>query len=114
MEEICQSVFTKLIACMDSEMFMNDRKEWYAVFFRSIRENKEFFQIFLDAHLQISDQSMLDALNPASSVREHYVHAAREGAFFNILTDWFRSGMRETPEEMAQICYDTLMLIEEA
>ena len=110
-EEICQPVFTKLITSMDSEQFVSDRREWYAVFFRSIRENRECFQIYLDAHLQISDQFMLDALNPASTVQEHYVHAAREGAFVSILTDWFRSGMRETPEEMAQICYDTLMPI---
>lgn len=109
--EICQSVFTQLNASMTSERFKSDRKAWYADFFRTIKENKDYFQIYLDARLQISDQLVLDALYPASSVQEHYMHAAREGAFISILTDWFRSGMRETPEEMAQICYDTLMPI---
>ena len=108
-EEICQAVFSELNASMKSERFQKDRKIWYTNFFQTIQENKEYFQIYLDAHLQISDQFVLEALYPSSSIQEYYTYAAREGAFLSILTDWFRSGMRETPEEMAQICYDILM-----
>lgn len=108
-EEICQEVFTHLHASMKSERFKNDRKAWYADFFSTIKENREYFQIYLDAHLQITEQFMLDAIYPSSSIQEHYVHAAREGAFVSILTDWFNAGMNETPEEMAEICFDILV-----
>lgn len=108
-EEACRSVFSQLDASINSERFKKDRKAWYANFFHTIKENREYFQIYLDAHLQISDRVVLDVLHPVSTVQEHYANAAREGAFISILTDWFRSGMKETPEDMAQICYDILM-----
>ena len=108
-QELCQSVFTELRASMEGVLYKNDRKTWYAGFFRTIKENKEYFRIYLDAHLQLTDQIVLETIFPSASVQEHYRHAAREGAFLNILTDWFHSGMHETPEDMAQICYDILM-----
>ena len=108
-EEICRAVFAELDRSIQSDRYRTDRKAWYADFFRTIKENKDYFQIYLDAHLQISDQIVLEQIFPASSVQDHYLHAAKEGAFIHILTDWFRSGMIETPEHMAQICYDILM-----
>lgn len=108
-QELCQSVFTELRASMEGALYKNDRKTWYADFFRTIKENKEYFRIYLDAHLQLVDQFVLETIFPSASVQEHYRHAAREGAFINILTDWFLSGMHETPEDMAQICYDILI-----
>lgn len=111
-EEICKSVFNELDASIKSERYHKKRKVWYADFFRTIKEYNEYFRIYLDAHLQISDQVVLEALYPSSSVQERYMNTAREGAFISILTDWFRSGMQETPEEMAQICFDILSPLE--
>ncbi|MBQ8160543.1 MAG: TetR/AcrR family transcriptional regulator [Clostridia bacterium] len=108
-EEICKSVFSKLDESIKSERFRSDRKSWYQNFFSTIQENREYFQIYLDAHLQIADQFVLESIYPSTSPNEHYLHAAREGAFISILTEWFQSGMHETPEEMAQTCYDILM-----
>ena len=107
-EEICKEVFHKLDESMRSERFVEDRKQWYVNFFRTIKENREYFQIYLEAHLQISDQFLLESIYPSSSTKEHYMHAAREGAFISILRDWFQSGMHEAPEDMGEMCFAIL------
>ena len=102
--DLCQSLFTELRSSLTSDRFHNDRKKWYTSFFQTIRDNSEYFQIYLDANLKLADGLVLETVYPVSSVEDHYARAASEGAFLSVLTDWFKGGMRETPEKMADIC----------
>jgi len=102
--DMCRSVFQELDASLSSERFRTDREDWYTRFFQTIRDNSEYFRIYLDANLKLSDGIILESVYPTASVEEHYMRAASEGAFLNVLTDWFKGGMKETPEEMAAIC----------
>jgi len=102
--DMCRSVFQELTASLGSDRFRTDREQWYADFFRTIKENSEYFQIYLNAHLKLSDGLILESAYPASSTEEHYARAASEGAFLNVLTEWFEAGMQESPEEMSAIC----------
>ena len=103
-EDICRSVFSELTESLKNERFRTNRKAWYTDFFQTIQENSDYFQIYLNANLRLSDGNVLESVFPSTSTEAYYRNAAREGAFVNVLTDWFRSGMKETPEEMGTIC----------
>ena len=103
-EDICQKLFSRLAESVKSERFRTVRKAWYTIFFQTIRENSEYFRIYLNANLRFGDGMILESVYPSSTAEDHYINAAREGAFMNVLTDWFRSGMKESAEEMGEIC----------
>lgn len=103
-EDLCQSLFAELKASLTSELFSTDRRQWYENFFRTIRANSEYFRIYLKANLRLADEVVLESVFPSDHAKERYSNAAREGAFLNVLTEWFRSGMEESDEEMAGIC----------
>lgn len=103
-EDICQNLFSSLKASICGERYLKDRREWYTVFFSTIKENRDYFQIYLDARLHFGELDILESIFPSSSVLEHYSRSAKTGAFMSILTEWFSSGMKESPEEMGKIC----------
>lgn len=110
-EDVCQSLFSELTASLKNDCFRTDRRAWYTQFFRTIQENSDYFQIFLDANLRLSDGTILESVYPSTTREGYYRNAAREGAFVNILTDWFRSGMKESPEDMGAVCEKLLSSI---
>lgn len=103
-EDICQSLFNELKASVSGKRYRTDRKEWYTNFFRTIKENSEYFQIYLNAHLPFGEMYVLESVYPPSNPKEHYINSAKEGAFVRILTDWFRDGMKESPAKMGDLC----------
>ena len=107
-EALCESILDGITQSINGDLFRNDRKAWYLSVFKTIQKNCKYFQIYLDAHLSLSDQFILETALPSSTLEEHYCNAAREGAFLSILTGWFRAGMHETPEEMARLSWDIL------
>ena len=103
-EDICKSLVTELKASVSGEAYRTERRGWYTNFFKTIRENSEYFQIYLNAHLQFGDLFVLESVYPPTTPLERYAIAAREGAFLRVLTVWFNGGMQESPEEMGDIC----------
>ncbi|MBR1851783.1 MAG: TetR/AcrR family transcriptional regulator [Lachnospiraceae bacterium] len=103
-EDICQSLFSELKASVSGERYRTDRKAWYTIFFKTIKENSEYFQIYLNAHLQFGELFILESVYPPTTPLERYVNSAKEGAFLRVLTVWFNGGMQESPEEMGEIC----------
>ena len=107
-EDVCQSVFAKLGDSLRRAARDQDWRSWYVLFFESIRSNREYVQIYLDAHLQPENLLLMDSVFPPDTTLAHYTNSAREGAFLRIFTDWFRSGMQESPEDMGDICQQIL------
>ena len=107
-QDTCKTVLDSLTESVGSERFQNDRREWYRSFFQTIGDNAEYFRIYLNAHLSLSDQLIMESVYPSNSVKEHYRHAAREGAFLSVLIEWFEDGMKESAEEMAGVCSEIL------
>jgi len=103
-EEICQTVFSELQASVSGERYRTNRKDWYTRFFKTIKENSEYFQIYLNAHLQFGELFVLESVYPPATPLERYVNSAKEGAFLRVLTVWFNGGMKESPKEMGEIC----------
>ena len=106
-EDICQSVFAELKTSLTGELFLTNRRQWYINFFQTIRNNSEYFRVYLKANLRLADEIVLESIYPSSTVEGRYSNAAREGAFISILTEWFQSDMKESDEEMAAICENT-------
>ena len=107
-EDICHILFTELKTSVSGELYRTDRKKWYTVFFKTIKENSEYFQIYLNAHLQFGEMFILESVYPPATAFERYEIAAREGSFLRLLTVWFTGGMKESPEEMGEICEELI------
>lgn len=105
-EDACQSVFTKLRESL--ERSNRNWKSWYIIFFQTVIENKESVKIALDARIPLAPKYVLDSAFPPETIEEHYIHSAQEAAFARILADWFYDGMKESPEQMADICESIL------
>jgi len=105
-EDLCHNVLVGLLASINGETYRNNRKQWYINFFRTIKNNSKYFEIYLKANLKISDDFVLESVFPTHCAQDHYTNAAKEGAFFSILQDWFKCGIKESPEEMGEICFN--------
>lgn len=102
--DACGELRRSLLESLSSERYRVDRRLWYERFFATIRDNAEYFQIYLDASVPLIDEDVLEAAYPSDSSEGLYRNRAREGAFLAVLTGWFRDGMRENSAEMADIC----------
>ena len=103
-EDLCQRMLEELTASVKSELFRTNRKQWYQHFFQVIQENCVFFRAYVKANLRLSNGTVTELIHPSSTMQEHYRNVAGEGAFISILTEWFLTGMTQTPEEMGEIC----------
>ena len=103
-QDICHQLFVELKKSIGGELYRTDRKQWFIDFFTTIKNNGDYFKIYLKANLRISDGLILESIFPTETPEDHYCQAAKEGAFIQILTDWFTSGMKESPEDMGEIC----------
>lgn len=103
-KDLCQCLLEELRASVKSECFRTNRKLWFQHFFSVIQENSTFFKAYLNANLRLSNGMVVETIRPSSTMQDHYRNVADEGAFINILTEWFLTGMVQTPEEMGDIC----------
>lgn len=92
--------------------------KWYRQFFRVIREQADPLKTmdrigFRGQYLQITNEYLMKTYPPAS-VKERYRMLAWNGAIQNLAFDWICSGMKEDIEEMAGICCDLNMKMEES
>ena len=83
-------------------------KQWFNDVFHIIRENKETIALLDQAGIQqrnlFSGKSIVELLYPAKDSEVKYAQLAAEAAFFQILISWFRDGMKEEEEYMANVC----------
>ena len=103
-EDLCQRMLEELTASVKSELFRINRRQWYQNFFQVIQENSVFFRAYVRANLRFSTGTVMEVIHPSATIQEHYQNVAGEGAFISILTEWFLTGMTQTPEEMGKIC----------
>ena len=81
-----------------------DKKTWYVHFFETMNNNKDFLKIILSANTNINVKVVVDELFPSVTQEEHYFYIGRGGALAHILREWYRTGMKESPEYMAALC----------
>lgn len=93
-----------------------DSFQWYRRSFQIVYKNAKLFQLLLDAHVPlyqiVGSYIILEKIMPSSTSEEHYRLVALETGFAAILADWFRRGMKESIDFMAEFCADQLPILE--
>ena len=109
LEEICEDIFQYILDFMTGHDLYENPKKWYEDLFRSIAENAEIFQLLIKAQvprnvvLKFDEGLILQKLQKDDSPMEQYRAAAIGKALTEVVVLWFRNGMQESPEEMAEM-----------
>lgn len=103
-EKICCAI-SKSLSSPDYE---NNQRQWFHDCFAAVMENASLFCVLLKTNIITETMkvlnSILETFYPVQTIREHYQILAIEGAFTSILTNWFKGGMKEDIEFMADLC----------
>ena len=110
MISISKNAFDKVCNFVKSSGFSENKVNIFYNFFKAIKQNEKHFRIYLNFPFKI-EQLVGEVIKPSKTVKEHYEIVAREGAFYNILVNWFNNGMKESEMEMAEICSDILKFL---
>ena len=109
LEEICEDIFQYILDFMTGHDLYENPKKWYEDLFRNIAENAEIFQLLIKAQvprnivLKFDEGLILQKLQKDDSLMEQYRAAAIGKALTEVVVLWFRNGMQETPEKMAEM-----------
>ena len=109
LEEICEELFQYILDFITEHDLYENTKKWYEDLFRSIAENAEIFQLLIKAQvprnivLKFDEGRILHKLQKSDSPMEQYRAAAIGRALTEVVVIWFRNGMQESPEEMAEM-----------
>lgn len=82
----------------------SDKKTWYVHFFETMKSNEDYLKIILSSNAHIDVRIVVDEIFPAVTNEEYYFYIGRGGALIHILTEWYRTGMKDSPEYMATLC----------
>ena len=106
--EIEDTLLEELEESMSDPAYQNDPKLWLIEFFSRIRANEALVTLLQKAdlvHALFARISFLveDRMN-LHTPRLHYDIIGKLGALKAILLEWFNTGMKESEEEMADLC----------
>lgn len=102
-----EDLMTRVSDIMKSRETFENRDEWYVNLFSTVKEMQAEFRILLGIKVPLtffSEGIDFGKLLPVSLTEPTYEELAAAGSFLVILFHWFTTGMKESPEEMAQIC----------
>ena len=103
-EELCLSLAEELERDFKEGFAVEDKESWYVHFFETMYARKDYLKIILSRNTPVNEQLIVSKLFPEVSAEEHYFYVGRGGALFNILKEWYLTGMKESPEEMGSLC----------
>ncbi|MCD8085295.1 MAG: TetR/AcrR family transcriptional regulator [Clostridiales bacterium] len=108
LREIGESAALELHAFLQANRTPEDVYRSALKLFRKIKENERVTRNMVSFRISLSAVLTLPPLaEPEESPTDpmtHYWQLAVEGAVMNIVRDWMVNGMRQTPEEMAEVC----------
>lgn len=106
--EIEDTLLEELEESMSDPAYQNDPKLWLIEFFSRIRANEALVTLLQKADLVHALFARIpflveDRMN-LHTPRLHYDIIGKLGALKAILLEWFNTGMKESEEEMADLC----------
>ncbi len=116
LEEICEDLFQYILDFVIQHNLYENPQKWYEDLFRSVAENAEIFQLLIKAQvprnvvLKFDEGRILQELQKDDSPMEKYRAAAIGKALTEIVVIWFRNGMLESPEDMAEMLLKTFFI----
>lgn len=109
LQEICDELFQYIWMFLSKHDFYENPREWYIDLFQSIADHSDSYQLLVNAKapktvvLHFDEERLLKKLQRNDGVFDRYRALAIIKSMSEIIFAWFKSGMQETPEEMAEI-----------
>lgn len=108
-KEVCEDIFGLIKEYTSDEHTKEGAYAFFLGIFCAVKENEEKIRLLLQANIQdiipkSASGSLTEILYPSDLSEDRYRNLAIEGAFNMILIDWFKKGMKESVEYMAQFC----------
>ena len=103
-EDLCLVLAKELEQDFKEGFAVEDKESWYMHFFKAMYDRRDYLKIILSRNTPVNEQLIVSRLFPNVTAEEHYFYVGRGGALFNILKEWYLSGMKESPEEMGSLC----------
>ncbi|MDO4170050.1 MAG: TetR/AcrR family transcriptional regulator [Lachnospiraceae bacterium] len=108
LQDIGSRLYQQLLEASTDEKYKDNPYQLYLDCFRKIEEQADQVRLFIQANLPLDfifdTVSLLRQTPKDQSTTEHYRQIAIESARREIAISWFQKGMKESPEEMANIC----------
>ncbi|MBR6800375.1 MAG: TetR/AcrR family transcriptional regulator [Eubacteriaceae bacterium] len=109
MQDICAEIRGKLSEVIANEAYFNDPKLFYRDVFHAIKSDPSTFSIIMDANVPrkyiMSSLPEIPANEKSADAKEYYTFIALLTSLRTIVYEWFRKGMQEDEEVMAEIIY---------
>lgn len=109
-EEFARITYESLKSLITDETLQNDPYQWHRNLFTAIQKDAQTFHLLILAkvpHQYVSEvATLLEPLLTFDTANERYQAIARSTALKEIVIDWFKHGMQESPEEMASFFMD--------
>ena len=111
LKEIGNGFFQYLMNLVLETKNYTDMKGWYREFFQQIIDHTEEYKLLIKARVptdfvfQFDQESLLKAFQKDDTDVEHYRAIAIGKALAEVSLAWFKNGMKESPEKMAEIIY---------
>ena len=106
--EFSKNVISELNSFFSGEKYEGNGRALLLAVFSTIKKNSERAKILFDSRQMVYEilagGTYLDTLMPAKNRFDVYNYLATEAALKKIIVEWFKRGMKETPEEMADYC----------
>ncbi len=109
-KEICEEAFRSFKEYAITEGGKEGSFSFFFGIFSAVKKNKKSIRLLLQANIQqifpelIYPEPLAEMIWPSTSADDRYHNLALEGACNKILLDWFKNGMKESVEYMAQFC----------
>lgn len=109
LQEIGEGLFQYILDFMLKHKFQEKPKEWFKDLFQNISDHSEAYLLLIRAQapknvvIKFDENRILKELQKDDSVTERYRALAIGKSITEIAVEWFQNGMKESPEEMAEI-----------
>ena len=108
--DMCTELEDQLAESIADSSFKNDPHGWYLALFSKVRSHEKELSLLFSANMpqNITIRMLTSAggifKKLSLSDEEKYKASAWEGALIGIIFRWLSAGMKESPDEMADMC----------
>ncbi|MGN0666011.1 MAG: TetR/AcrR family transcriptional regulator [Huintestinicola sp.] len=115
LHEISSEIVDAVAHAFTGKEYESSPLNWYRHMFSVIREKKQEFELLLRADMinNIFEGAMNMIRSSDIPAEEKYLIKAVLGAHAAITVEWFRTGLEESDERMAEICYGVRKALED-
>lgn len=109
LQEICEELFRYIWGFFSKHDFYEDTKRWYRDLFQEISDHTEEYQLLVSAQapkkivFRIEEECLLKKIQKSEEAFDRYRALSIIKSLPEIILMWYKNGMRESPEEMAEI-----------